>query len=114
MARSAKRRPYAHMGRLGWAELKTYGRQGLAELRGLFYGESRIAQPPDPGMPGMYSQGEAAQVRRSAEPTAWGRDEAGAFSLDKYNQMQTREGDERAATHERDGLNREDVEIERE
>lgn len=75
-AATAPQRPgrYTHMGRLGWEEIKTYFRQGVAEIRAVFYGESRIAQPPDPGMYGVVSHGEAADIRREVQFNMQGRE----------------------------------------
>src|ERR1041384_4488404 len=55
---------YGHMGRLGWEEAKAYFRQGLAEIRNALYPSSNVTAPVDPGMYGVISHGEAADVRR--------------------------------------------------
>jgi hypothetical protein len=75
---------YAHMGRLGMEELKTYFRQGLAEIRGFFYQDSRIAQPPDPGMYGVISHGEAADLRRSIDRSVSEPDPARRSVLEEF------------------------------
>lgn len=40
-------------------------RQGLAELRGMFFNESNVAQPPQYGLYGTRTPGEVAEARRS-------------------------------------------------
>ena len=49
---------------IGKGHLAAMGRLGLAELRGAFFNESNIAQPPQVGLYGMPSQGEIAEARR--------------------------------------------------
>ena len=56
----------------GWEDIKTYGRQGLRELRNAFYADSNIARDVDPGMYGMPLQREVYEARHAnaAQPTA--------------------------------------------
>lgn len=51
--------------KLGAGHFEAMGRQGLAELRGAFFNESNVAQPPQLGLYGTRTPGEIAEDRRS-------------------------------------------------
>lgn len=56
--------------KIGAGHAEAFFRQGLSELRGAFYNESNVAQPPTPGLYGVPTQGEVASARSQDERDA--------------------------------------------
>lgn len=57
------------MAKIGEGVAAAYGRQGLAELRGVFYPDSQVPQHTDYGMWGVATPGEAAAARQGKDST---------------------------------------------
>ncbi len=56
--------------KIGDGHASAMARQGLAELRGAFFNESNVAQPPMAGLYGTPTQGEVAAAREVDDEAA--------------------------------------------
>jgi hypothetical protein len=72
-------------------------RQGIAELRGAFFNESNVAQPPQYGLYGTRTPGEIAEARRNEARDL--DEEFGSVLVDRLRQADTRDDHGRDTRH---------------
>lgn len=77
--------------KIGAGHLAGMARQGLKELRAVFYPESNVAEPTDYGIYGMSTPGEVAQERQGEAPSL--EEEHGSALGDRLKQAEASRGD---------------------
>lgn len=80
--------------KIGAGHFGAWLRQGLAELRGMFFNESNVAQPPQYGLYGTRTPGEVAEARKIDSRDLYGRDmdeERGSILAARMRQAEARD-----------------------
>jgi hypothetical protein len=80
--------------KIGAGHFGAWMRQGLAELRGMFFNESNVAQPPQYGLYGTRTPGEVAEARKIEKEDLYGRnmdEEQGSVLAERMRQAEARD-----------------------
>jgi hypothetical protein len=80
--------------KIGAGHFGAWMRQGLAELPGMFFNESNVAQPPQYGLYGTRTPGEVADARDPQMQNIHGRnmdEEPGSILAERMRQAEARD-----------------------